>query len=202
MSSVAAGVTAGCGLKQYGMSHDHDTTDPRTGADDDGRDADLLRLRSLSQSALPPEPEEAAWHAVLARVHASVEGGAERSRPSRPLWAIVGLTAAAAVLAGFLVHSLWRTSVPVPTPRVEEPFPVVEAGDVTIVSMDARDVAALVVGEPPVSGELVFARPEDIRVIRCERCPHSGRLARLERGEEVPMFVSAAVKLPDEGPEN
>jgi hypothetical protein len=182
------------------MSHDPDTTENHPGADD-GRDADLLRLRSLSQSTLPPEPDEAAWHAVLARVHASVEGGAKRSRPSRPLWAIVGLTAAA-ILAGFLAHSLWRTSVPVPTPRAEEPFPVVEAEDVTIVSMDARDVAALVVGEPPVSGEMVFARPEDIRVIHCARCPHSGRLARLEPGEEVPMFMSAAVELPNKEPEN
>lgn len=183
------------------MSHDRDITDHRSEADDNGREADLLRLRSLWQSALPPEPEEAAWHAVLARVHASVEGQAGRGRSWRPLWGIVGLSAAAAILALVLTRSLWTTRVPLPMPRVEEAFPVVEADDVNIVSMDARDVAALVVGEPPLSGELVFARPDDIRVIRCERCPHSGRLARLEPGEEVPMFVSAAgVELPDDGP--
>jgi len=186
------------------MSRDRDSTDHRTGADD-AREADLLRLRRLSQAALPPEPEEAAWHAVLARVHASIEGQTGPRRSPRPLWGIVGLTAAAGILAAILARSLWTTSGPLPTPapRAEEPLPVVEAGDVTIVSMDARDVAALVVGELPVAGELVFARPEDIRVIRCERCPHSGRLARLEPGEEVPMFVSAAnVESPDGEPDN
>ncbi|MGH7172728.1 MAG: hypothetical protein ACRELF_07330 [Gemmataceae bacterium] len=186
------------------MSDDRDITDNREGADDDGHQADLLALRRLSQSVLPPEPEEAAWHAVLARVHASVESQAATGRFSRPLWGIVGFTAAAAILALLLTRSLWRTSVPAPAPRAEEAFPVVEADDVIIVSMDARDVAALVVGEPPISGELAFARPEDIRVIRCERCPHSGRLARLEPGEEVPMFVSTAAVAPpdDDEPEN
>ena len=183
------------------MSDDRDTTDNRPGADD-GREADLLRLRSLLQAALPPEPDEAAWHAVLMRIHLSLEGEVG-GRSRRPLWGILGLTAAA-ILAVFLARSLWTISVPAPTPRAEEAFPVAEADDVTIVSMDARDVAALVVGEPPVSGELVFVRPADIRVIRCERCPHSGRLARLEPGEEVPMFVSAAAVEPpdDDKPEN
>lgn len=186
------------------MSHDRDSIDYRTGADDE-RDADLLRLRRLSQSVPPPEPDETSWRAVLARVHASLESPTGRRRSPRPVWGIVGLTAAAVILASLLTRSLWTTSVPVPvpTPPVEEPFPVVEADDVTIVSMDAGDVAALVVGELPVSGELEFARPEDIRVIRCERCPHSGRFARLEPGEEVPMFVSAvAVDLPDREPDN
>jgi hypothetical protein len=187
------------------MSHDRDSNENLPG-DGDGRDAELLHLRSLSQSVLPPQPDETVWQAVLARVHASVDGEAGKGRPSRPLWAIVGLSAAAAVLVGVLIRSLWTSTVPVPvpTPQIEEPLPVAEADDVTIVSMEARDVAALVVGEPPVSGELVFVRLEDIRVIRCERCPHSGRLARLEPGEEVPMFVSAAgVELPnDDDPEN
>ena len=187
------------------MSHDRDTTEEHPGADDE-RGADLLRLRSLCRSVLPPEPDEATWQTILARVHASVDGPAGRGRSSRPLWGIVGLTAAAVILASLLTRSLWKTSVPVPAstpaPRAEEPFPVAEADDVNIVSMDARDVAGLVVGEPPVSGTLEFARPEDIRVIRCERCPHSGRFARLEPGEEVPMFVStAAVELPDDGPQ-
>lgn len=185
------------------MSDNRNTSDDRNGADDDGREAALLRLRLLAQSALPPEPDETAWQAVLARVHASVEGQATRRRPLRLLWGIVGLTAAA-LLAGLLLRSLWTTSLPTPSPRLEEALPVMEAEDVTIVSMDARDAAALVVGEAPVAGELEFARPEDIRVIRCDRCPHSGRLARLEPGEEVPMFVSAAAAAPSDNdePEN
>ncbi len=155
--------------------------------------ADLPRLRELYQSICPPEPDDAAWNAVQARIHESISRGqSERTSSRRPLWAILGLTAAAAILSLLLARSLWPTRAP--TPGVEEPFPVAEADEVTIISMDARDVAALVVGEPPVGGELEFARPEDIRVIRCERCPHSGRMARLEQDGEVPMFVTAAVE--------
>lgn len=158
--------------------------------------ADLPRLRELYQSSSPPEPEEAEWNAVCSRIHASI--GQIRRR--RPWWAIAGGAAAAAILAVLLARSLWTTNVPVEGPatvqRIEEPFPVVDSDDVTIISMDARDVAALVVGEPPVGDDLEFARPEDIHVIRCERCPHSGRLARFAQGDEVPMFVTAATVEP------
>ena len=158
--------------------------------------ADLPHLRELYQSAGPPEPGQAAWKAVCSRIHASL--GWRRS--PRPWWAVATVSVAAAIVAVLLARSLWTTSVPVPAPPtvqlVEEPFPVVDADDVMIISMDAHDVAALVVGEPPVGDELEFARPEDIHVIRCERCPFSGRLARLAQGDEVPMFVTAAAVEP------
>lgn len=156
--------------------------------------ADLARLRELYQSANPPEPEEAVWNSV----HSRVAGSVVRVRSPRPWWAIAAGSAAAAIVAVLLARPLWSPSVPVPATtttvqRVEEPFPVVDEDDVVIISMDARDVAALVVGEPPVGDEIEFARLEDIRVIRCERCPFSGRQARLEQGAEVPMLVTAAV---------
>lgn len=172
------------------MNRDADDSDQLQGADD------LARLRQFAQALPPREPEESAWNAVLLRIHESV--GQKRSR--RPLWIILGGAAAAAILAVLLTRSFWPTTAPAiaPAPRVVTPFPVAEVGDVTIISMDARDVAALVVGELPVSGDLQFARPEDIHVIRCERCPYSGRWARLEQDGEVPMFVSAALEPPHE----
>lgn len=160
--------------------------------------ADLARLRELYQSVCPTEPEEAVWNAVCSRIQMSIV----RVRSPRPWWIIAAASVAAAILAVLLARPLWTTRTPLPATapvtvqRVEEPFPVVESDDVTIVSMDARDVAALVVGEPPVGSDLEFARPEDIRVIRCERCPYSGRFARLEQGDEVPMFVTAAAVAP------
>jgi hypothetical protein len=158
--------------------------------------ADLPPLRELYQSAGPPEPEEAAWNAVCSRIHDSFV----RVRSPRPWWVIAFGAVAAAILAVVLARSLWTTKVPEPptttVQRVEEPFPVVEPDDVAIISMDARDVSALVVGEPPVGDDLEFARPQDIRVIRCARCPFSGRFARLEQGDEVPMFVAAAAVEP------
>jgi hypothetical protein len=188
------------------MSADGDNLDAWLREHPDSNDAlaDLPRLRELYQSAGPPEPEEAAWNAVHSRIYESLG----RVRPPRPWWAIAAGVAAAAILAVLLMRSLWTTP-PLSPPlqgrgkggaetvqRVEQPFAVAEPDDVVIVSMDARDVAALVVGEPPVGDDLEFARPEDIRVIRCERCPYSGRLARLEQGDEVPMFVTAAAIAP------
>jgi len=158
--------------------------------------ADLPQLRELYQSASPPEPNDAAWNAVCSRIHASIG----RGRLPRPWWTIGAASVAAAVVAVLLARSLWTTRPPAPmtetVQHIEEPFPVVDADDVMIISMDAHDVAALVVGEPPVGDELEFARPEDIHVIRCERCPFSGRLARLAQGDEVPMFVSATAVEP------
>lgn len=166
----------------------------------DGDWSDLERLRALYQASSAPEPAEDVWNGVQSRVHASVGRTASVGGTSRrPVWALLGLSAAA-LLGLWLAKSLWTVPPPAsPQPQaVVEPFPVADADDVRIVSMDARDAASLVVGELPVAGVVEFAQPEDIRVIRCERCPHSGRKARLVQGGEVPMFVSAALEVPND----
>ncbi len=162
---------------------------------------DLERLRATYRACSAPEPDDAAWQRVSDRLHRALDGtGTKPVRAARAWWAMAGLSAAAVLLGLALLPALWKTSAPdIETPQAAvEPFPVAEAEDVVILSMDARDAAALVVGELPVSGDMEFAQPTDIRVIRCERCPHSGRMARLEKGDEVPMFVSVAVVPPDD----
>ncbi len=160
---------------------------------------DLPHLRALYQSAWPTEPDEAAWNRAQARIHDSIAHGPfRRDRWPRRGWTIAGLVAASVLLGLLVTRAWWTPNVPPPvtTPLVEEPFPVAEADDVIIISMDAHDVAALVVGEPPVSGDLQFVRAEDIHVVHCARCPVSGKKARLEQEGEVPMFVTAAVAEP------
>ena len=192
------------------MSRERDEADHRGGDDaererppawDDGAsphgseseaDHDLQRLRELFLSAGAPEPTDAAWRAVQARIDNLIPGvRTARRRASRPVWAILGLTAAAVLAGVLLTRSWWAGGGAIPTPEPEEPYPVVAADDVDIISMDGRDVASLVVGEPPVSGELVFVKLEDVRVIECKRCPKCGNKGRLEQGE-VPMVVVAA----------
>lgn len=191
------------------MSQDQSDLERRRGADDievwltehpeaHGDLADLQRLSELVQSVCPPEPDEDVWLAARTRIHdAAAAARPERRRSPRPLWAVLSLTAAAVLGGVLLVRSGWMT-VPRPQaqPVEEEAYPVAEAEDVTIISMDARDVAALVVGEPPVAGELIFAQPADVRVIKCERCPHSGNVPRLAQGE-VPMFVTSVARTDD-----
>lgn len=188
------------------MSQERTNPGQRGGADDfeawltehpeaDGDLADLRQLRELYQSVRPPEPDDAAWSARLTRIYDAVPAlRPERKRSPRPWGALLGLAAAAALAAVLLARSWWSGVQVPPSQPAEEPYPVAEADDVTIVSMDARDVAGLVVGEPPVSGELVFAQPADIHVVKCAKCPKSGQVARLAQGE-VPMFVTAVVRV-------
>ncbi len=100
--------------------------------------ADLPRLRDLYQSAAPLDPDEAAWTAALTRIRDGIPTERLRDKgPSRSRWSVVSLGAAAAVLAAVLLARSWRTPQPLPQPGpAEEPFPVVEADDVTIIRMD------------------------------------------------------------------
>jgi hypothetical protein len=210
------------------MSRDRNNPDPREEADDPAQDsssafgdgtlppdsasgydlADLVRLRELYRSVSPPELEDTAWTATLTRIHDAVHSSPSRlsgptrsgaSRAASRRWgALVGIAAAAALLAVLLARPWW-SKAPTPQPTPEEPFPVAEAGDVDILSIDARDVAGLVVGEPPIAGELIFARQDDVRVVECKCCPKGGNIAKLRSGE-VPMLVTSAapVSAPDD----
>lgn len=191
------------------MSHDRDAADrerppaPGEEALPPNAGVDLHRLRELFQSVAAPEPDEAVWSAVLARVHDGIAAspvrrteprvGAASRAAQRRGWAVAGLAAAAALLAVLLFRFWAAPPTPQPMPA-EEPYPVAEADDVEILAIDARDVAGLVVGEPPVSGELIFASLEDVRVIECKCCPKSGNMAKLEPGE-VPMLVTSLARV-------
>lgn len=152
--------------------------------------ADLRSLREQFQSASPPEPSAAVWSATQERIQASLNNlPAEGRRVRHSYWVVLGSTAAAVFLGFLMARALWWGGGPSQV-VAEEPLPVVDPADITIVSMDARDITNLVVGEPPISGELVFARPDDIKVIHCTCCPISGQTARLEEKGEVPMLVA------------
>src|SRR5262245_33986777 len=106
------------------------------------------RLARLWQDGGPPEPSEAAWSDVLARVEATLPDArraARRKRSAGLVW-LAGLSAAAAVAAAVLLAVAWWQ------PGEQEPdvatLPVASADDVEIISMDAADIPALVVGEP------------------------------------------------------
>jgi anti-sigma-K factor RskA len=125
----------------------------------------LGRLARVWEAAAPPEPSEAAWAGVRDRVAlaARFRQSAGRQRPARrrtgPTWRLTALAAgAAAVLVGaFLGQHFW------PKPA-GPPLPVATSDDVDIVSMDAGDVGALVIGDPPVQGPLELASAEDVSV--------------------------------------
>src|SRR5262249_16689970 len=59
--------------------------------------------------------------------------------------------------------------LPGPTPAPDtEPFPVAEAHEVEILSVEGRDTGTVVVGHLPVDGPLVLATPGEVSVTSVE----------------------------------
>ncbi len=171
-----------------------------------GDDAEAgRRLVRLFRDQAPPEPSPAAWHDTLQRIHAGLSGPSPSRAPGKPWRVVLGLLAAAALLGGVLLAGRYwpraeRPDQPdfaredsrklPPGDEDDEPFAVVTAGEVNIISVHAGDADRLVMDQP-LMGSLDFAAPEDIEVVKVGPDPEEGRRARLQRGEQVPMLVLA-----------
>ena len=70
----------------------------------------------------------------------------------------------AALAAAVLLIVLLGRPGPKPEDPPIEPWPVASDADVEIISMDASDTRALVVGRPPHSGPLVLATAEEVAI--------------------------------------
>jgi hypothetical protein len=157
----------------------------------------LRRMDRLCQAAALPEPAPEAWARTLAGIETSLPGPVT-SRPrttTRPLVWASGVAVAAAVLLAVLLTRLLGPGLPRPGdpgPVEEEPFPVASAEDVNIIRMDAHDVGALVVGQPPVQeGPLEMASRNDVKVLNVEPAWPDGPVARFVQGDEIPMIWSS-----------
>lgn len=120
------------------------------------------RMTRLCQATPPPEPSEAAWAGVQARILAETRRKAPALRRGPGGWGrwLAGLSASA-VAAGLvfaLVHG-FRPEIPTDG---GEAMPVVAHHEVEIISIDDADTVALVVGEPPVRGPIVLASAGEV----------------------------------------
>ncbi len=147
------------------------------------------RLRQLWDTTAPTEPPQAAWEPVLQRVEDAI--CPRRPLPAwrrlRPVWFSTAL--AASVLVAFAGWRLLRQAAPPANPINAdlEPFPVAQADEIDILSMDAHDADSLV-GQRPVLANLTFVAAEDLSEVRVDSRP-GGRGARLEAGA-VPIVVA------------
>jgi hypothetical protein len=170
---------------------------------DDAAEVEADRhLLHLWRETQPADPRPEAWARTL-------DGIAKGAPPHGPggfngrRWRVgfvAALFAAAAVLAGLLLARPWLFPPPPAPPgggeerahkepedEGDEPYPVVTAGEVNIISMDAGDADAVVLGQP-LMGEIEFARPADIEVLDVQPHEEDGSMPRLEPGP-VPMIV-------------
>jgi hypothetical protein len=162
------------------------------------------RLLRLWQAALPPEPTEAEWGPVLARLQASIPslprarflrwGG--RRRSWRAVAWVAGALSAAAV-AGVVARTTLLHQPPVqsvvpassaPSDPIQ-PLMLVSADDIDIVSMDGDDDDALLVGEPPVTGPIVLASNGDIALAKAEPGKEGIPGVKMKEGVTGPMVV-------------
>ena len=106
----------------------------------------LQRVTQLWRDTPPPQPGPGAWSTVRNKIEARLNGPSKPAvpPPTSPRFGLV--FAAAAVLALVL---LGKANGPVPA--AEEPFPVISADDVAILSITGNDCACLVAARPPVS---------------------------------------------------
>jgi hypothetical protein len=139
-------------------------------ADRSDGDADR-RLARLWRATAPADPGEDAWAHVLAQIeaHAARAPQLRAPRPSRrrfPVGALLlagGLTAAAVLLAVALTRPWAGPEHVAPTPDVE-PWSVATDDDVEILGMDAADLRALVVGQPPHRGPVELVSVDDVLI--------------------------------------
>ena len=117
---------------------------------------------------------------------AGIEKGLREPRPGRFAlpWSLVRLGLGVAVAAGIAVLTFSDNKWTAPV--AAEPYPVVEAGDVTIMSIGGDDCMCLVAADPPVARieEHDLATSEDVLVLNLEEHPDSRTVAeqRCEQG--------------------
>lgn len=164
------------------------------------------RLDRLCDAAAPPEPDPSAWSRTLTRLEAALPPRKPtRPRRSWPGFLALGLSAAAAaaLLGLSFLPRPGQFLAPVSPPGQvvdDNPFPVVAAEDVIIISMEGEDVPALVIGRPPVQLPMDLATVADVRLVRAEEpdSPESW-LPDLWLGDgTVPMVVPIPAPKPRE----
>jgi anti-sigma factor RsiW len=129
-----------------------------------------LRLDRLHQATAADDPGESTWAGVLRRIETRA---AEQRRSAAGLLPrlariFLPLAGAAAVLLALWLVQRDHGPMPASSTAAVEPFPVVSADDIEIVSLDDADRRALVVGKPPLDEPMVLVAAGDTSEIKIE----------------------------------
>lgn len=145
----------------------------------------------LWQSSAPASPGERSWARMIVRVHTALIH--RPAAPERRSWrfrygAAILATAAAALFA----IGLFRPGQPptvVPSPDADETVLVMaDASDVDVQSIQDADTELLVIGQPPLIGQVVLASPGDIQLEKVLKDTDGMMPAPMAGGPNVPML--------------
>lgn len=149
---------------------------------DDHRD-----LTEMCGDTTAPEPADAAWAGVLARIEGAVPTGPRRGR-SRGLFP--WLTGVAA--AGLLIAVLPVAERPARRPASVVPFSLPDADGVEVESLRDADRDLLIVGHPP-RPRLRLATADDIVIDAL--LPHNGAEPMVPMADaDAPMVLAVAIR--------
>jgi anti-sigma factor RsiW len=127
--------------------------------------------RRLWKAAAPQSPAESGWARVFGRVQDVLDSPPSpaatqlpRRRPWRIIVSALSTAVAAAVALYFTIPGAQLPSSPEQPEAAGERLLFASAADVDIISMDDRDAANLVVGIPPLSGKVILAAADDVKL--------------------------------------
>jgi hypothetical protein len=154
--------------------------------------------RKLWKASAPLAPSEGNWARVFGRVQDVLDSPVRPAQP-RPNRRRLRYVAAALATAAALVAALYLTAPkPVPGPdnvapprAADDALALAGESDISIISIDDRDVGALVVGKSPLSGPVVLAAIGDVDLKGIQKA-EDGMLptAKMNEAGLAPMIVA------------
>jgi hypothetical protein len=148
------------------------------------------RNHRLWQSSAGPAPGEASWSRLFARVHQALSAPPPATRRTHRFPYLVPLAAAAAVL---LTVTLLKPTLPT-DPRsglpVEDAWVMAGDDDIEIVGILDADADRLVVGRPPLTGQIVLASVNDVTFVNVAEDTDGMKPQMPPPGATVPMVVA------------
>jgi anti-sigma factor RsiW len=158
--------------------------------------AELENQRTLSrsnselwQSSAPASPGERSWSRLFARVHTALKNPEPALRTSRFRYGAAILATAAAALFAVGLFRPGEQAPVVPSPDADETALVfADAADVDIQSIQDADTELLVVGQPPLLGQVVLAAAGDIQLEKVTKDTDGMMPNPMASGPNVPML--------------
>ncbi len=160
--------------------------------------AELENQRTLSRtnaalwkSSAPRSPGERSWSKIFHRVRMTLAHRppepARHSLRFRPVLATLGVAAAVLFAIG-----LFRPGEPFPLPPSvgddDTVLVMADAADIDIQSIQYTDAELLVIGQPPLTGQVVLAAPGDIQLEKVAKDTDGMVPAPMASGPNVPML--------------
>jgi anti-sigma factor RsiW len=159
--------------------------------------AEQKKLQQLWLETTPAEPTPSAWARCRAGIDAKRIPQQNRTPRGRRSWIALSALAASVILVvgiGFGIWRVWQADPHNHAPVAvaphhqddDEVLEVAQSHEITILRVEGADTESLVVGTPPLEGELELAGPGEVRVLHVRPAARDQMIANV-RTDGRPM---------------